>query len=194
MAILINVLQVVHVINAILMAWPYYALVAVNQRALLGPPLGDRIDVYMEAVVKNRVVPCFAFQATALVTGLGLILARGMRLNVLISNPVLGLKFVLLLLIGGLLSYVHLRVQPQIDALFAQAGTPVAPELGARIGALRVRRKRLAATCLFVVLTIAMLGVQAWAPFPLWLTLALAVGLAGFTWRAYGSVTPYGWL
>jgi hypothetical protein len=29
---LISVMRVVHIISAILMAWPFYALVAVNQR------------------------------------------------------------------------------------------------------------------------------------------------------------------
>ncbi len=57
-------LRLLHILNAILMAWPYYALVAVNQRARLGPPLGDRADTYMENVIKNRTVPfralCFS--------------------------------------------------------------------------------------------------------------------------------------
>ena len=36
MSLLIDVLKVVHIINAILMAWPFYALVAVNQRYVRG--------------------------------------------------------------------------------------------------------------------------------------------------------------
>jgi hypothetical protein len=47
---------------------------------------------------------------------------------------------------------------------------------------------------MFVVLTISMLGVQAWAPFPLWLTVLLVIAIAAFTWRAYTSTTPYGWV
>jgi len=39
-----------------------------------------------------------------------------------------------------------------------------------------------------------MLGVQAWAAFPLWLTALLVVAIAAFTRRAYTSVTPYGWV
>ncbi|MCK4976256.1 MAG: hypothetical protein KAS36_04960, partial [Anaerolineales bacterium] len=58
---LISFLRVVHIITAILMAWPFYALVAVNQRVRLGPPLGDRADIYMENIVKNRTIPCFVF-------------------------------------------------------------------------------------------------------------------------------------
>jgi hypothetical protein len=183
-----------HIITAILMAWPFYALVSVNQRVRLGPPLGDRTDTYMENIIKNRTVPCFVFQVTALVTGLALVLLRGFGLGALVTFPALGLKFVLLVLIGGLLSYVHSSLQPQIDALFAQAGGPVPANLAPRIGALRLRRKRLASICLFVVLTVSMLGVQVWAPFPLWLTVLLVIAIALFTWRAYQSVIPYGWV
>ena len=195
MASFIEILKVIHIVNAILMAWPFYALVTVNQRVRLGPPLGDRADTYMENIIKNRTIPCFIFQATALVTGLALVLLRGMGLGALVSNAALGLKFLLLLLIAGLLTYVHTSLQPRIDALFAQAaGNPVPQEIAQQIGPLRVRRKRIASVCMFVVLTVAMLGVQVWKPFPLWLTLLLVIAIALFTWRAYQSETPYGWV
>ncbi len=195
MRTLVDILRVIHILNAILMAWPFYALVAVNQRIRLGPPLGDRADTYMENIIKNRTIPCFIFQATALISGLALILLRGLDLSLLITNPLLGLKLLLLLLIAGLLTYVHTSLQPRIDALFAQAGdVPVPPEIAQQIGSLRLRRKRIASVCMFVVLTVAMLGVQVWQPFPSWLTAALLIAIALFTWRAYKSVTPYGWV
>ncbi len=194
MAELIAFLKVAHIINAILLAWPFYALVAVNQRARLGPPLGDRADTYMENTIKNRSVPCFVFQATALVTGVALVFLRGQELGTLITNPVLGLKFLLLLLIAGLLSYVHFNLQPRIDALFVQAGNPVPSDVAPRINALRLRRKRIASVCMFVVLTVAMLGAQVWSTFTVWLTVLLVIAIALFTWRAYKSVTPYGWV
>jgi len=190
----INILKVVHIVNAVLMAWPFYALVAVNQRVRLGPPLGDRTDTYLENIIKNRTLPCYVFQGTALVTGLALVLLRGLGLDALLTNPVLGLKFLLLLVIAGLLTYVHARVQPRIDALFAKVGkSPVPQDIAQQIGALRLRRKRIASVCLFVVLTLVMLGVQVWSPFPVLLTLVLVIAIALFTWRAYTSVTPYGW-
>lgn len=196
MDILISVLRVIHIVNAILMAWPAYALVAVNQRARLGPPLGDRADTYLENTIKSRVLPCYVFQVTALVTGLALILLRGMGLDVLVTNWVLGLKFLLLLVIAALLSIVHFNLQPRIDALFAKrdANGKIAEADAAQIRAWRTRRKQLSSLCMFCVLTAAMLGVQAWVVFPLWLTIALAFAIAAFTWHAYNSVTPYGWV
>lgn len=195
MDILIAFRKIAHVVTAVLMAWPFYALVGVNQRARLGPPLGDRVDTYLENIIKNRTIPCFVFQATALVTGLALILLRGLGLGALVSNPLLSVKFLLLLLISALLLYVHFNLEPAMDRLFAGvSGNPIAGETAARIQALRLRRKRIASICMFSVLTIIMLGVQVYTPFPLWLTLALIGLMAVFTWRAYSSVTPYGWV
>jgi len=191
---LIQVLKVIHILNAILMAWPYYALVASNQRGRLGPPLGGRIDTYFENIVKNRVYPCFVFQGTALVTGLALVLLRGLGLDALVTNPVLGLKLLLGVVITALLSYVHLRLQPRIDALFALTEKPLPAEVASRIGVLRLRRTRLASICLFVVLTVSMLGVQVWISFALWLTGVLVIAIAVFTWWAYKTATPYGWV
>jgi hypothetical protein len=149
----------------------------------------------MENIIRNRTLPCFIFQATALVTGMALVLLRGMGLEALVTNVALGVKLLLLLLIAGLLTYVHTSLQPRIDALFAQAASsPVPQEIAQQIGPLRLRRKRIASVCMFVVLTLAMLGVQVWKPFPLWLTAVLVIAIALFTWRAYKSVTPYGWV
>ena len=194
MDILIDFLRVIHVITAILMAWPFYALVSVNQRARLGPPLGDRVDIYMENIIKNRTIPCFVFQATVLLTGLALMLLQGFTLSDLMTNAALGLKFLMILLIGGLLTYVHTSLQPRIDALFAQAGgDTVSPEAAPIIGALRLQRKRFASICLFVVLIEAMLGLQVWASFPIWQTVILVISIATFTFWSYKSTTPYGW-
>lgn len=194
MEILIGILKVLHIITAILMAWPFYALVAVNQRARLGPPLGDRTDTYLENIIKNRTLPCFVFQATALVSGLALMFLRGLGIGALVTHPILGAKFLLLLVLAGLLSYVALGLQPQIDALFSRAGSPAPADLAASISALRLRRKQIASLCTFVVLITSMLGVQVWETFPAWLTALLVLAVALFTWRAYKSVTPYGWV
>lgn len=193
METVIAIVKVLHVTTAVLMVWPYYALVAVNNRARLGPPLGDRVDTYMESIIKNRTLPCFIFQATALVSGLILILLRGQGLSAVVTNLVLGVKFLLLVFIAGILSFVHFRLQPAIDRAFA-AGSPLTGERAAEIQVLRRRRKGLASVCLFSVLTLVMLGVQVWAPFPLVLTVALLAVIAAFTWRAFSTVTPYGWV
>ena len=190
----ISIMKVVHIINAILMGWPFYALVVVNQRVKLGPPLGDRADIFLENIIKNRTLPCYVFQATALITGFALVFLRGLDLSAFVTNPVLGAKLLLLLFIAGLLSYVHFSIQPRINGLFENAGTPIPEKTANEIGKLRMRRKQMASVCLFVVLTLAMLGVQVWASFPLWVTALFVVAIAAFTRRAYKTITPYGWL
>ncbi len=191
---LISFLRVVHIITAILMAWPFYALVAVNQRIKLGPPLGDRADTYVENIIKNRTIPCFVFQGTVLISGLVLMYLRGQNLSLLVTNLAIGLKFILLFLMAGLLTYVHISLQPRIDTLFAEAGNPIETDRASLIGALRGRRKRMASICMFAAFTSAMLGMQVWMPFPLWLTALLVIAIGLFTWRAYSSETPYGWV
>ena len=191
---LISFLRVVHIITAILMAWPFYALVAVNQRIKLGPPLGDRVDTYVENIIKNRTIPCFVFQGTVLISGLMLMYLRGQNLSLLVTNLAIGLKFILLFLMAGLLTYVHISLQPRIDTLFAEAGNPIETDRASLIGALRGRRKRMASICMFAAFTSAMLGMQVWIPFPLWLTALLVIAIGLFTWRAYSSETPYGWV
>lgn len=190
----ISFLRVVHILSAILMAWPFYALVAVNQRVKLGLPLGDRADTYIENLVKNRTVPCFVFQATVGITGLVLIYARGLKIDILVSQPALGIKFALLLIMAALLTYVKNSIQPRLDTLFAEGGTPIMGDHAAQIGALRARRKQLASVCMFLAFTSAMLGMQVWISFPIWLTSVLVLAIGLFTWRAYQSEIPYGWV
>jgi len=189
-----SILRVVHVVTAVLMAWPYYALVVVNQRAALGPPLGDRADLYMEQTLKDRVIPCFVFQATAMGSGLWLVFRFGGGFDDLLDNTRLGAKFLLLVFIAGLLAHVHFRVQPKLDALFARLQSdPERTGIAGRIGELRLYRKRFASVCLFCVLTMVMLGVQTWVPFSTWLTWAMMAVMAAFTYRTYRSGSPYGW-
>ena len=76
------------------------------------------------------------------------------------------ISFVLVqsLFIGGLLSYVHSSLHPEIDDLFDQAGSPMPAEIAPSIGALRQCRKRMASIFLFVVLVVSMLRVQGRRP------------------------------
>jgi hypothetical protein len=167
---------------------------AVNQRVRLGAPLGDRTDLYMENIIKNRTVPCMIFQFTAGITGIVLVLLRGRGLDALITNPAIGLKGAILVFVMGLISYVHFNLQPKIDDLFAKAeSNPMPAELAQSIGRLRKRRTRLATTCLLCVLIISLLALQVWATFPLWLNGVLVAAIVVFTWRTYNSFMKYGW-
>ena len=191
----LQILTFAHVLAVVFMAWPLYALITVNERGKLGSPLGEWADRYMENLVKAGALRCYIYQLTAGATGVALVYFRGLPLSYIFTNWVLLAKAVLLLTLMSLLSYVHFSLQPRIDALFAQAGTNAAPEdLGAQVGPLRLRRKRLAATCLFLVIITVLLGVQVYARFNPLLTLLLIVLSVLFVWRAYRTSVRFGWV
>ena len=167
---------------------------ATNQRIRLGAPLGDRADLYMENIIKNRTIPCMIFQFTAGITGIALMLLRGFGLDSLVTNPAVALKAGILVFVIGLLTYVDKVLQPKIDALFEEAGDgPIPTELAERINPLRKLRARFALTCLFCVLVIALLAVQVWVVFPLWLNGVLLGAIIVFVWRTFTSYMAYGW-
>jgi hypothetical protein len=116
-------------------------------------------------------------------------------LGTLFSNRVLLAKFLLLLLLSIQLSYVHLGIQPRIEKLIAQVQcSDMPPEILQQIVPWRKRRKRLAASCLFVVITLVLLGLQVFSPFASLLNGLLLLVAAVFCWRVYKTPISYGWI
>ena len=190
---LYDVLKFLHIITVVFMAAPLYNLVVVNERVRFGKA-HLQVDQYFESIIRGNSIRCYAFQSTALVTGV-LLAALGDSFSAVFTNWVLLLKLLLLLALMGLLSVVHFSIQPRIDGLLAQAtGGTIAPQLAAGIAPLRLERKRLAAVCLFLVMTTVILGLQVFARFTPQTTVAL-IGLAAiFVWRVYRSRVAYGWV
>ncbi len=192
-----SVLRVIHIVAAMTMAWPYYALAAVNQRIALGPPLGDRTDRYLENVLKNRTIACFVFQATILIGGFLLIWARvdsgPATYGDYFGNWAIIVKIVILFIMAGMLSWVYLVVQPEIDRLFGDYGE-LDEDSKKQIMVLRMRRKKMASVCMFLAFTAAILGVESLMKFPAWLTAVLLAAVALWTYRSYASKTPFGWV
>lgn len=93
-----------------------------------------------------------------------------------------------------LLSIVHFRIQPAIENLLTQVQEEEIPfKIAEQILPLRLRRKRLAGLCLFIVITIVLLGLQVFSRFGVTLT-AFLIGMAGlFAWRVYKSPVRFGW-
>jgi hypothetical protein len=153
-----------------------------------------QVDQYFENIIRGNSIRCYIFQLTALVTGL-LLVGLGGSLLSLFTNWVLLVKLLLLLALMGLLSVVSFSIQPRIDRLLAEAeGEAIAQPLAAQIAPLRLRRKRLASVCLFLVITTVLLGLQVFSPFGAPLTIALIILAALFAWRVYRTPIPYGWI
>ena len=183
-----------HILTVVFMAAPLYNLIVVNERLRFGKA-PYAVDRYFENLIKTNAIRCFVFQATAFVTGLLLIPLGGLPFSALVTNEILLAKFLLLVVLSVLLSYVHMGVQPRIEALLSQVqGSEIPPEILQKIVPWRVRRKKLAGFCLFFVITLVLLGLQVFVRFDP-LTSALLLALAAlFSWRVYKSPVSYGWI
>lgn len=190
-----NIVLLIHIISAVFMAWPLYALITVNERPKVGAPVGDKIDDFMEGIIKKNAIRCYVFQATALVTGLYLVWLHYDSVYLIVSNWRLLGKTVGLLLLMASLSYVVFSLQPKIDKLFADLRKSQAKEdIAKKIGTLRIRRKKMAAACLFILLTVIILAVQINQPLFYWINIILIVLIALFVIRVYKKSVPYGWI
>lgn len=193
---LYSVLKFLHILSFVFMSIPLFNLIVVNERAVMGAEFVYSVDRYMENIIRRGAVRCYVFQTSALVTGLLLLMTGPLGIESLWQNWVLLAKTVLLLVLMGLLSYVHFRLQPQIESLMAEV-KPDAPAPGnfsSQLKPFRVRRKRLAMLCLFIVITIIILGVQVYGAFGAGLNIALILLAALFAWRVNKTLIRFGWV
>ena len=106
------------------------------------------------------------------------------------------IKTILLFTLMGLLSYVHFRLQPKIESLLSQVGPQAAlpDDFAAQLKPYRVRRKKLATFCLFLVITTIILGLQVYQTYSPVLTMVL-IGLAAlFALRVNRTLIRFGWI
>jgi hypothetical protein len=194
MAVWQDLLKFVHILGVVFMSVPLYNLVLVNERALLGPGMVYAVDRYLENLIRKSALRCYVFQTSVLVSGL-ILTHLELGLSSLFTEWVLAAKTLLLLTLMGMLSYIHFSVQPRIEQLLGQVqGDPVPQEIAAALRPLRVRRKRLAGVCLFLVVTTVILGLQVFEAFNAWLTAGLIVLAALFAWRVYKTPIRFGWI
>ncbi len=180
-----------HLVAMLFMAAPLYALITVNERARFAVPPNYNTDRYMENIIKRQPIRCFAYLAVILVTGILLTWTRGW----IWIHPALIAKLVAFVLLAGLLSYVHFNIQPHIEGIMAglKPGEEVPAKDRPTLLAWRRRRKRLAATCLFLVLTALIMGVRLTWGFAPWLAAVFLVAAALFAWRVYRTPVRLGW-
>jgi len=184
-------LRFVHLLSFAFMSVPLFNLIIVNERARLGAAMTYSVDRYLENVIGGLLLRCYAFQLTVLASGLALVFLQ--RLN-LLENWVLLTKLALLLVIIVLHNYAYFSLQRPINRLLAQVNAdPVSEAIAAQIRPLRVRRKKLASFCLFLVLVTILMGLQVYVRFNPVLTGVLIAVIVLFAWRAYKSRVPYGW-
>ena len=195
MEVLYDVLKFLHVLSFVFMTVPLFNLIIVNERALLGVSFDYYADRYMENIIKHGAYRCFAFQSTVLITGV-LLLIFGPGIEVLWQNWIVLVKTVLLFTLMGLLSYVHLSLQPNIESLLSNISpdSNVPENLVSQLKPYRVLRKWLATLCLFLVITSIILGLQVYDRYNVLLTIVL-IALAGlFSLKVNKTLIRFGWI
>jgi len=196
MSVLYDLLRFIHVISFVFMSVPLFNLIVVNERAVLGSSFNYHADRYMENIIRRGAQRCFVFQGTVFVTGVLLLIFGPLGISNVWTSWIMASKTVFLLTMTGLLSYVHFKVQPKIESFIANIGpdSQVAGDIVSQLKPYRVRRKRLATFCLFLVITIIILGLQVNDTFNPITTLVL-IGLAGiFALRASKTLIRFGWI
>jgi hypothetical protein len=192
---LYDALKFLHILSFVFMSIPLFNLIVVNERAAMGSGFVYATDRYMENIIRRGATRCFVFQGSVLATGFLLLFVGPLGLGALWDSWVVLTKTVLLVLLMGLLSYVHFGLQPKIEAHLAAVNPdgPAPEGLTATLKPYRVRRKRLATVCLFIVITAIVLGLQVHGTFAPLLNVVL-IGLAAvFSWRANKTLVRFGW-
>lgn len=196
METLYDILKFLHVMSFVFMSVPLFNLIVVNERANLGVSFNYYADRYMENIIRRGANRCFVFQSSVLITGILLLVLGPLGIAAFWTNWILLVKTILLFTLMGLLSYVHFSLQPKIESLLSGVGpeTIIPDGFASQLKPYRVRRKKLATFCLFLVMTIIILGLQVYARFHPILTIAL-IGLAGvFALRANKTLLRLGWI
>jgi hypothetical protein len=191
-----DVVKFFHVLGFVFMSVPLFNLIVVNERAALGSSFNYYADRYMENIIRRGAYRCFVFQATVFVTGVLLLIFGPWGIGTLWTNWVMALKTLLLFTLTGLLCYVHFKLQPKIESFIADLGpdSEVPEGIVAQLKPFRVRRKRMATFCLFLVITIIILGLQVYGAFNPVITLVL-MGLAVlFALRVNKTLIRFGWI
>jgi len=196
MNIFYDLLKFLHIMSFVFMSVPLFNLIVVNERAFFSSSFNYSVDRYMENIIKHGAYRCFVFQSTVLLTGVLLLVFGPLGIKTLWSNWIIIVKTILLFILMGLLSYVHFKLQPKIENLLASHGPDalMPNNLFSDLKIHRSRRKRMATFCLFIVITIIILGLQVYSAFSPVLTLGL-IGLAGlFAWRVSKTIIRFGWI
>jgi hypothetical protein len=191
-----NLLIFIHVMSFVFMSVPLFNLIVVNERALLGVSFNYYADRYMENIIKNGAFRCYIFQSTVLISGVLLLILGPLGIEELWMNWIILVKTILLFILMGMLSYVHFKLQPKIESFLSgmNADSEIPDNLVSQMKPYRVRRKKMATFCLFLVITAIILGLQVYDSFSLLLNIVLIVLAGLFALKANKTLIRFGWI
>jgi uncharacterized membrane protein len=191
-----DILKFLHVMSFVFMSVPLFNLIVVNERALFGPSFNYYADRYMENIILHGAYRCFVFQTSVLITGLLLLIFGDLGIEALWTDWVVLSKTIGLFVLMGMLSYVHFSLQPKIEKIMENVGpeSEIPENIVAQLKPYRVRRKKMATFCLFLVITIIILGMQVYTPFDPIVTVSLIILAGLFSWHVSKTLIRFGWV
>ena len=191
-----DILKFLHVMSFVFMSVPLFNLIVVNERAIFGPSFNYYADRYMENIILHGAYRCFVFQTSVLITGLLLLIFGDLGIESLWTDWVVLLKTIGLFALMGMLSYVHFSLQPKIEEIMATIGpeSEIPENIVAQLKPFRVRRKKMATFCLFLVITIIILGMQVYTRFDPVVTVSLIVLAGLFAMHVSKTLIRFGWV
>ena len=196
MEILYDLLIFIHFMGFVFMSVPLFNLIVVNERALLGISFNYYADRYMENIIKNGAYRCYVFQSTVLISGVLLLIFGSLGIEALWTEWIILIKTILLFSLMGMLSYVHFTLQPKIESFLADLDpdSEVPDNLVSQMKPYRIRRKKMATFCLFLVITAIILGLQVYSSFNPFLTIILIVVGGLFSLKVNKTLIRFGWI
>ena len=191
-----NIVLFLHVMSFVFMSVPLFNLIVVNERVLLGTNFNYYADRYMENIIGHGASRCFVFQTTVFVTGILLLIIGGLGIEELWSSWVIIAKVILLFTLMLMLSFIHFRLQPKIEEQMStlKPDSEIPEGFAARLKPFRVLRKQMATVCLFLVITIIILGMQVYSTFGLTVDIILIVLAGLFSLHVSKSLIRFGWV
>jgi uncharacterized membrane protein len=191
-----DILKFLHVMSFVFMSVPLFNLIVVNERALFGSSFNYYVDRYMENIILHGAYRCFVFQTSVLVTGLLLLIFGDLGIESLWTDWIVFLKTIGLFILIGMLSYVHFSLQPKIEKIMENIGpeNEIPENIVSQLKPYRVRRKKMATFCLFLVITIIILGMQVYTAFDPIVTVSLIILAGLFSWHVSKTLIRFGWV
>ena len=191
-----DILKFLHVMSFVFMSIPLFNLIVVNERALFGPSFNYYADRYMENIILHGAYRCFVFQSSVLITGILLLIFGDLGIESLWTDWIVFLKTIGLFALMGMLSYVHFSLQPKIEKIMENIGpeSDIPENIIAQLKPYRVRRKKMATFCLFLVITIIILGMQVYTAFDPIVTVVLIISAGLFSWNVSKTLIRFGWV
>ena len=191
-----DILKFMHVMSFVFMSVPLFNLIVVNERAVFGPSFNYYADRYMENIILHGAYRCFVFQTSVLITGLLLLIFGDLGIEALWTDLVVLLKTIGLFALMGMLSYVHFSLQPKIEKIMENVGpeSEIPEDFAAQLKPYRVRRKKMATFCLFLVIAIIILGMQVYSRFDPIVTVSLIILAGLFSWHVSKTLIRFGWV